>query len=202
MPDKAREAYIKGVRLLTAAKPDYNRALAQLQKAISAFPTYYEAYSEMGIAYYHLGQSGDAEQALRKSIALSGNQYPDAIFLLAEMLDDQNRFAEAEPVARDSIRVAEASWRSYLALARALAGLKLAPEAEVNARKASELKPDNAEIFLVLGNIHIQQHNYSAVIKDFDSFLKLEPTGPRSDQVRQSKEQARQAVQKKMQDAR
>ena len=100
-PDKAREAYIKGVKLLTAAKPDYKRALVLLEKAVSEFPTYYEAYAEMGIAYYHLGQPADAEQALRKSMSLSSNQYPDAVFLLAEMLDDQNRFAEAEPVARD-----------------------------------------------------------------------------------------------------
>jgi tetratricopeptide (TPR) repeat protein len=195
-PDKAREAFIKGVKLLTASKPDYNRALVQFQRAIDSFPTYYEAYAEMGIAYYHLGQSDNAEQALRKSMSLSSNQYPDAIFLLSEMLDDQNRFAEAEPIARDGIRLEETSWRSYLSLARALAGLKRAPEAEISATKASELKPDNAEIFLVLGNIHIQEHNYAGVIKDFDTFLKLEPTGPRSDLVRQSEAQARQALQK------
>ena len=53
----------------------------------------------------------------------------------------------------------------------------------------------------MLGNIHIQQHNYPAVIKAFDTFLKLEPTGPRSEQVRQSEEQARRAIQRKMQSA-
>ena len=195
-PDKAREAFIKGVKLLTASKPDYNHALVQFHKAIDNFSTYYEAYAEMGIAYYHLGQIADAEQALRKSMSLSSNQYPDAVFLLAEMLDDQGRYAEAEPIARQGVRLEETSWRSYLALARALAGLKHAPEAEICATRASELKPDNPEIFLVLGNIHIQQRNYSAVIRDFDTFLKLEPAGARSDQVRKSEEQARQALRK------
>ena len=172
--------------------PSYGKAVAYLE---------YEAYAEMGIAYYHLGQPADAERALRKSMSLSSNQYPDAVFLLAEMLDDQGRFAEAEPVARDGVRLAETSWRSHLALARSLAGLKRTPDAEIAATKASELKPDNPEIFLVLGNIHIQQRNYPAVIKAFDTFLKLEPTGPRSDQVRQSEEQARRAIQRKMQSA-
>jgi len=196
VPAKARESYVKGVKLLSMAKPDYNRALAQFQRAIDACSTYYESYAEMSIAYYHLGRTTEAEQALRKSLALSANQYPDAVFLLAEMLVEQNRFAEAEPVARDGIRLQETSWRSYLALARALAGVKHPAEAEVCATKASALKPDNPEIFLVLGNIHIQEHNYSAVIKDYDSFLKLEPTGPRSNLVRQSQEQARHALQK------
>lgn len=194
VPGKARDAYVKGLKFLSAAKPDYNRALAQFQRAIDACSTYYESYAEMSIAYYHLGQTAEAEQALRKSIALSASQYPDAVFLLAEMLVDENRFAEAEPVARDGIRLQENSWRSYLALARAQAGLKHTVEAEANATKASELKLDNPEIFLVLGNIHIQQRNYAAVIKDFDSFLKLEPTGARSDLVRHSQEQARQAL--------
>lgn len=194
VPDKARDAYVKGLKFLSAAKPDYNRALAQFQRAIDAFSTYYESYAEMSIAYYHLGQTAEAEQALRKSIALSANQYADAIFLLAEMLVDENRFAEAEPVARDGIRLSEKSWRSYLALARAQAGMKHTADAEVSATKASELKPDNPEVFLVLGNIHIQQHNYAAVIRDFDTFLKLEPTGARSNLVRQSQEQARQAL--------
>ena len=112
------------------------------------------------------------------------------------MLVEQNRFAEAEPVARDGIRLQETSWRSYLALARALAGVKHPAEAEVCATKASALKPDNPEIFLVLGNIHIQQRKYAAVVKDFETYLKLDPSGPQSDQVRAAEAQARQALAK------
>jgi tetratricopeptide (TPR) repeat protein len=196
VPDKPRDAFVRGVKLLTGTKPDYDRALLQFQRAIEDFPTYYEAYAEMGIAYYHLGQAANAEQALRKSMSLSSNQYVDAVCLLSEMLDDQNRFAEAETVARQGIRLDESSWRSYLSLARALAGLKRAPEAEISATKASELNPEDAEIFLVLGNVHIQEHNYGGVIKDFDTFLRLEPSSPRSDLVRQSQQQARQALEK------
>ncbi len=196
VPDKARDSFDKGVKLLTSAKPNYQRAVVQFQRAIEEYSTYYEAYAEMGIAYHHMGQTPDAEQALRKAIDLSSSQYPDALFLLAEMLDDLNRYAEAEPIARQGIKVEESSWRGHLCLARALAGLKRAREAEVSALQASELKPDAKEIFLVLGNIHIQEHNYESVIKDFDAYLRLEPAGPLSDAVRQSEDQARRALQK------
>jgi tetratricopeptide (TPR) repeat protein len=196
VPDKARDAFDKGVKLITSAKPNYERGVVQFQRAIEEYSTYYEAYAEMAIAYQHLGQSPAAEQALRKAIDLSSSQYADALFLLAEMLDDMNRFGEAEPVARQGIKIEENSWRGHLSLARALAGLKRTREAEASAIQASQLNPNSEEIFLVLGNIHIQEHNYQNVIKDFDAYLRLEPAGPLSDMVRQTEEQARKALRK------
>lgn len=196
VPDKAQDSFARGVKLLTAPKPDYSRAVLQFQHAIEAFPTYYEAYAEMGVAYYHLGQAADAEQALRQSMSLSSNQYAEAAILLSEMLDDANRFAEAEPVARQGIRLDALSWRGYLALARALSGMKHPAAAEVAATRASQINRRNPEIFLVLGNIHIQEHNWAGVLDDFDTFLALEPQGVRSDQVRKSREEARHALEK------
>jgi uncharacterized surface anchored protein len=194
VPFNARDDYDKGIKFLTAAKPDYSRALSQFQRAIKEFSTYYEAYAEMSIAYYHLGQASAAEVALRTSAKLSGNQYPEALLLLAEMLNDQDRFSEAEPVAEQVVTIQESSWRGHFSLARALAGLKRAGEAEVSALKAGELNPNNAQIFLVLGNIHIQQRKYVAVVKDFDNYLRLNPSGPESDAVRATQEQVRKAL--------
>jgi len=194
VPSKAHDAFDKGVKLLAGAKPNYERALAQFQRAIAEYSEYYEAYADMGIAYQHLGQSPAAEEALRKSIDLSSSQYADAFFLLAEMLDDSNRFGEAEPIARQGVKLEELSWRGHLCLARALAGLKRAQEAEFSANMASQLNPTRADIFLVLGNIHIQEHSYASVIKDFDAYLRLEPASPLSDAIRQSQEQARKAL--------
>ena len=196
VPFSARDDYDRGVKLLTAKTPDYNRAITEFQHAIKEFSTYYEAYAKMSIAYYHLGQASAAEQALRTSTSLSKNQYPEALLLLAEMLNDQNRFMEAGPLARQAVIIQETSWRGYLALARSLAGLKRANEAEVCAFKSEALNPNDAQIFLVLGNIHIQQHKYAAVIKDFDNYLRVNPSSPESDAVRATQEQVRKALQK------
>jgi tetratricopeptide (TPR) repeat protein len=72
--------------------------------------------------------------------------------------------------------------------------LKHPVEAEAVATKASLLNPNNAKTYLVLGNIHIQQRKYEAVVKDFDAYLKLDPSSPMSDQVRASEAQARKAL--------
>ena len=55
IPEKAREWFDKGLRLMTGAKPDYRKALADFERAAKEYPDYYEAYAEMGVAYQHLG---------------------------------------------------------------------------------------------------------------------------------------------------
>lgn len=194
IPDKARDAFDKGAKLLAGGKPDYRKAISYFERAIREYADYYEAYCDMGIAYHHLNDEAVAERALRKSVELSNGRYPDALLLLAELLNDSNRFAEAETFARQCATQDESSWHCDLELARSLAGMKHPAEAEPIAVKSSQLNPNNAETFLVLGNIHIQQRRYGAVVQDFDAYLKLNPSGPQSDNVRASQEQARRAL--------
>jgi tetratricopeptide (TPR) repeat protein len=194
IPDRAREEFDKGVKQMTAGKPDYRRALSHFERAIKEFPDYYEAYAQVGVAQHHLGDKLAAEVALRKSVELSSGHYLDALLLLAEMLNDAGRFQEAEPFARSCATQDESASGCDLELARSLAGLKHLSEAEAMASKASQLNPNNAATFLVLGNIHIEEHKYAAVVEDFDAYLKLKPSGPESGQVRTVEEQARRAL--------
>ncbi len=196
VPDKARDSFDKGVKAMTGAKPDYHKALSCFERATKEYSDYYEAYAEMGIAYQHLGDAAAAEKALRKSVEMSSSRYADALFLLAEMLNDAGRFIDSEVFARQCVTQDESSWSCELELARSLAGLKHPAEAEAVASKAAELNPTNPKTFLILGNIHIQQRNYTAVVRDFDSYLRLNPSGPESDQVRVSQDQARRALAK------
>jgi tetratricopeptide (TPR) repeat protein len=187
-PAKAGDAFDNGVALLAKNKPDYDRAIAQFQRAIKEFPDYYEAYAEMGVAHFRLGDSVGAERALRASVELSSNRYPKALALLAELLNGLNRFSEAEVSARQAIAVDETSWRGHCQLARALAGLRRSSEAEASAKRALELEPSNPMNLLVLGNIYLQQHDYVAAVRDFDEYLRLAPSGPQSDLVRNSRD--------------
>jgi hypothetical protein len=194
IPDRARQEFDKGMQQMTAVKPDYQRALSHFERATKEYPDYYEAYTQLGIAQHHLGNKVAAEVALRRSVELSSGHYLDALGLLAEMLNDTGRFQEAESFARSCATQKESAWGCDLELARSLAGLKRLSEAEAMASKASELNPNNAATFLVLGNIHIEEHKYAAVVKDFDAYLKLKPSGPESDQVRAAEEQAHRAL--------
>jgi hypothetical protein len=194
IPDKARESFDKGMKAMSGAKRDDRKALSFFERAVKEYSDYYEAYAEMGVAYQHLGEMAAAEKALRKSVEMSSSRYPDALFFLAVMLNDGGRFIDAQLFARQCVTQDESLWTCDLELARALAGLKHPVEAEAVASRAAQLNPANAKTFLILGNIHIQQHNYAAVVRDFDSYLKLNPSGPESDQVRASQAQARRAL--------
>lgn len=195
VPGKAREAYENGLALMKSKK-DYAAAIAQFESAVHEYPSYYEAYAEIGITRYYLGDAAAAEEALRKSVDLSSGKYSYAILDLADVLNNTGRFADAEPVARQAIDVDDSSWRGYFELARAQFGLKRASDAEESAAKARDLKPDYPLVYLTLTNIHLALHNYPSVLQDIDAYLKLVPQGPTSDQVRKTRQQVARALEK------
>jgi len=183
VPHKAHDEYEKGMELLYG-KSDYPAAIAVFNRAITDFPTYYEAYADMGNAYLRLREMALAEQALRKSVDLSSGRYREALTILAGLLSSLNRFQEAVPFARKIVEIDSSSWEGPFELARALIGLKQTEEAEKSATQARDMNPDNAPVYLMLANIHIQREDYPALLKDLESFLKLEPAGPDADQAR------------------
>ncbi len=193
IPEKARDSFAKG-RKLMYEKSDPKKAIEQFRLAVDQFPTYYEAYTQIGVAHYRLNKFADAEKALKKAIEMSAGKYPDALYLLATMFNDQERFAEAEPLARQAAAAGDSTWHGPYELARALVGLKRAAEAEASAAQARDMKPDNAQVYLVLANAHIQQKKFSAVVQDFDSYLKLAPNAPGSDQIRLRRDRMQEAL--------
>jgi tetratricopeptide (TPR) repeat protein len=187
VPHKAHDEFEKGMTLIYL-KSDYHGAISQFQLAIKDFPTYYEAYAEEGNAYYQLQELDHAEEALRKSIDLSSGQYADANFTLAAIQTDTKHYAEAETIARQGISVDSSSWRGPFELARALVALKKTDEAEKTAQQSRDLMPDNAPVYLLLANIHIQRKDYPALLRDLDDYLRLAPLGPEADQARKTRE--------------
>jgi Tfp pilus assembly protein PilF len=188
IPRRAREAMERGLNLMNE-KSDYRGSLGQFQRAVREYTDYYEAYMQMGLAYTGLGDAAKAEQMLRTSIEMSHRQYADALFNLAFLYSTQKRFAEAESLAREAVKLDPDSWRAHQELARALHGLDRSAEAEASAIQALHLQPDNPRTLLILANIHLRMRNYTELIRDLDHYLEIAPDGPEADQVRQMREQ-------------
>jgi Carboxypeptidase regulatory-like domain/Tetratricopeptide repeat len=190
IPRKAREALEKGMERLYDKK-DAKGSLNFFQRAVTELPSYYEAYEQMGMANMFLGQTAEAEQAFRKSIEISESKYAAAYFRLASLFSDNGRYAEAEPVARQGLTLDSNPWSGHFELARALLGLKRPDDAEKSAAEARNRRPDFPPLHLLLANIHIQKHDYPALVADLDTYLKLEPKGPMSEQARETREKVR-----------
>ena len=188
IPRRAREAMERGLSLLHG-KSDFRGSLSQFQRAVREYPQYYEAYAQMGVAYMSLGDAAKSEQMLSTSIEMSERGYADALFTLAAVYTAQKRFTEAEPVARDAVRLAPDSWQAHHELARALQGLDQGPAAEASALEALRVQPGNPQTLLLLANIHLRTRNYAALIKVLDTYLELAPDGRDAEQARQMREQ-------------
>ena len=193
VPPKAREFFAKGVQLIVD-KSDYRGAVAEFARAIAKYPTYYEAYAAMGLAQNRMGDAAAAETALRKSIELSAEKYPQAMVDLAAMFNVQKRFSDAEPLLRKVIAVDASSWRGQFELAVALAGQHRFKEAVTSASAARDLKPENPSIYLLLYNLHIRTEDFPGALRDTESYLKLTPDGATADRVRRMQEQVQKEV--------
>jgi Flp pilus assembly protein TadD len=187
VPAKARGDYDKAMARM--AKRDFPGAITLFQKAIDEYPGYYEAYAEMGVTEFMLGQVQPARDSLQKSIDLSSGKYSNAFFDLAGVLNSARDFAGAEPMARKGIALEDGSWRGHFELARALTGLKRFPEAEQSADKSRSLNAQNPQLFVVLTNIHLGTKDYAAAVKDIDAYLQLDPSSAASNQMRQTRDQ-------------
>lgn len=193
IPRKAHDDMEKGKALLYG-KSDYQGSLKPFEKATQEYPDYYEAYTQIGVAYMKLADTVNAERAFRKSIEVSHEQYPDAYIGLAELFLNGHRFADAEPLARKAIEIDSNSWQADSQLARALVELHRPSEAETSAVAAVKLKPDNATLYLVLANIHIQLQNNRALLDDLNHYLKLAPDGPFAEQARRERGEIQRAL--------
>lgn len=193
VPKKARAAYEKGRRLLE----DENKpadSIPKFEKALKVYPSYYEAYTELGIANNHLGKGPDAEASFKKAVELSDGKYLQPLYLLADLYNSQGKYQEAEPFARQAIAADNSAWNGFLELARSQLGLRRLADAETSAVRARDLAPQTAQVYLVLANVHAVQQNYPAAIQDLDAYLKLEPNGQRSDAVRRTRDKLQKQV--------
>ena len=198
IPRKAHQSMDKGLALIDK-KSDYRGSIKQFERAIQSYPEYYEAYAELGIAYMHTGNNPGAEQALRKAAELSHEQDAEILSWLATLLNDRQRFADAEPIARKALELDSSSWQASAELARSLLGLIRPAEAEKSALAAAKLQTGNPLLYLVLANVHSQLGNPSALLEDLDNYLRLAPTGPLADKVREQQKQLQEKLRESQQ---
>ena len=186
IPMKARNAFEKGLQRL--AKHDAVGSLTQFERATTRFPDYYEAYYHIGVADLRLGREEEAAQAFQTAIALSGGRYVWAQFALGLLLCRRGEYAEAETAIRQGLDADGNSATGHLFLSLALFHLNRLEEAEKSAQEALLRKPAFALPYLVLADVHGRRGEYARQLQNLDAYLKLEPNGPASKQVREFRE--------------
>ncbi len=185
IPNKARREYEKGLGSL--AKKDLAGSLIHFTKASEAFPDYYEAYYHVGVVETRLGHKNEARRAFQRAIDLSGGRYAWAEFGFGYLLYLEGKSEEAVTIIQRGLEADDSSHVGYLILGMALLRLERLEEAERSAHEALLRKPNFAQAYLVLADVYARRHEYRAQMQDLDVYLKLEPNGAESAQVRQAR---------------
>src|SRR5437867_7771084 len=186
IPAKAQDEYNRGLALM--AKNDFADSLAHFNKAAAAYPDYYEAVYQIGVAELRLNHHDRAMEAFQKAIDLSGGRYARPQFAYGLLLCNQGKPEEAERLIRRGLETDANSAEGHLFLGIALLAQNRQDEAEKSLREALLRRPQYADVYLVLADLHARRRDYSSQVQDLDIYLKLAPSTPGIDQVRQVRE--------------
>ena len=182
MSGKAKKAFEEGAKLLQ--KGDNARSVVYFDQAIAAFPEHYKAYYDLGIAQYRLGHIADAEQALQKSIDLTGGAYAPPDFAMGMVLCQEQQLEKAEVVIQRGLDVDPGSAIGKYFLGWAQFGLNRLIDAERSVQQALVRKANFAEAYFLLARIHLRQHNKPAMTKDLEAYMKLDHSSAGTQQAK------------------
>jgi tetratricopeptide (TPR) repeat protein len=193
-PAEARVELARGREAL--GKKTYPEAIAHLQKAIAAYPAFYEAHLLLGTAFVDGREWRKAEIAFQSALELKAAS-PAAMLALGEVYWRQNRYDEAEKNLLDGLKLDDKSWHGYFTLARLYWDRENIARAAPAIGHTLQLKPDFAEAHLLAGNILLKVNQPERSRAEYQEYLRLEPKGEFAVQARELVKKLDQAISEK-----
>ena len=174
-PKTARKEYEKGSRALAARQLD--EARAHLEKALSEFPCYARAQTDLAVVLIERRELPGAETALRQAVRCDPG-FPDAYTQLGQLLNAEKKFAESADLLQDGLRRSPGAWQFYYQLAIAHFGLKQYSQAEEECLKVQSLNSNApADLHIKLADVYLKESAYDKAYAQMQAYLQAEPEG-------------------------
>ena len=174
-PKTARKEYEKGSRALAARQLD--EARTHLEKALSEFPCYARAQTDLAVVLTEQRELPGAEAALRKAVQCDPG-FPDAYTQLGQLLNAEKKFAESADLLQDGLRRSPGAWQFYYQLAIAHFGLNQYSQAEEEYLKVQSLNPNApADLHVKLADVYLKENAYDKAYAQMQAYLQAEPEG-------------------------
>lgn len=174
-PKKARQEYEKGSRAFQKQKPEV--ALLHFEKAVTDYPCYARAQTDLARALVLQNKIPEAVTALRKSIACDGG-FLEAYVRLAIILNGTNRYSESEKVLDEGLRLAPSSWNLYYQLGVTHSGLGEFDKAEADYLRVRSLNPSApSELHVRLADLYHRMKAYDKAFAEMQAYLRDDPNG-------------------------
>jgi len=120
-------------------------------------------------------------------VDMSGGKYGAGFVGLGTLAVDRKEYPSGEKLLRQGVTLSPDFWLAHYELGRTLFLEGRIDDARTSAEQARSLAPDNAIVYKLLANIHLQQKDYRAAEADIDQYVKLDPdsaAGRRAKQLR------------------
>jgi Flp pilus assembly protein TadD len=181
IPAEARKEFVAGQKAINGNA--FAGAIPHLQKAITLYPKYAEAYQLLGVAQLQTNHAPQAESALVKALEIE-DRMPRVQYLLGVLYAKTNRANLAEKPLGRFADLDPQNPDAHFELAKVCFALDKLPDAETHARKSIELNETNNGVYTVLGYALLRQNKPKDARQAFQRFLKLDPNSPMAADVK------------------
>jgi serine/threonine-protein kinase len=153
---------------------EYEKAVAQFQKATALDPTSDDAYRGLADAYQKLNQPTEAEATYRRAISLRP-QYWAGYSWLGFFYYNQARYDDAAKMFKEVINLAPDNYRGYSNLGAMYIAQDRYQEAIAELEKSVSIRP-TVEAYLNLGTASFMVRKFEAAAHNYEEALKLDRT--------------------------
>lgn len=198
--ERLKAAFSEGAALSNAGKHD--EAVAKFNEVLVDVPKCLECYINIGATYGLKKDYVQSEVAYKKALELDPNSV-EAYYGLAAIYNDQKKFTEAQAMS------AEASKRAGTAGGAAGGAMSADTlynqgviawnandfaKAQEHFAAAAAANPTHAESHFMLGRTNLNLGKLPEAAKEFETYVKLAPTGPNAKEAQANFEMLKQYV--------
>jgi Tfp pilus assembly protein PilF len=182
IPKAALDLYQKGSA--AAQKGNAQSAVEFLSQAVSAFPNFPAALSELGLQYLKLVQIDKAGETFEVLVKLKPDD-PTAQLNLGIARFSQNKLDQAEPHLREAIKLNNAGPAAHYYLGITLIKTKRYDEAQKELETTIANGGDSiAQAHKYLGGLYMNARKNKQAADELEKYLQLDPKAPNAEQIR------------------
>jgi len=182
VPLDAKKAFHRGMEAWE--RNDYPKAAEQFEKAVAIYPEYDTAYNNLGVMYYHMGQTEKARAAFERSVALN-DKNADGDRNLARMLIHEGNYSRAEELLRKSLIVEPLNPVTLTLMCVAEIQTGDNDGALATARKVHQLPHEGYSlVHEIAGQAYEHEGQPKNATIEYETYLRESPNGPEAPQVR------------------
>jgi Tfp pilus assembly protein PilF len=185
-----KAAYAEAAALTNAGKND--EAIAKFNEVLKDVPKCTECYIGIAIANANKKDYAAAEAAYKQAIVIDPNS-ADAYNGLATIYNDQKKFAEAKEMSAEAMKRSGAAGGTGSADSMYNAGViswnaNDFAKAQEQFAAAAAANPNHAESHFMLGQVDLNLGKLPEAAKEFETYLKLAPSGPNAEKAKANAE--------------